>query len=65
MTIPPLWQTPYKGRITAMTFGTIFAVPSVGCYVPPIGRSGQISKDNCPKSLLCKELRQSGPPRLS
>ena len=26
MTIPPLWQTPVKGRITAMTFGTIFAV---------------------------------------
>ena len=26
MTIPPLWQTPFKGRITAMTFGTIFAV---------------------------------------
>jgi hypothetical protein len=26
MTIPPIWQTPFKGRITAMTFGTIFAV---------------------------------------
>ena len=26
MRIPPIWQTPYKGRITAMTFGTIFAV---------------------------------------
>ena len=26
MIVPPLWQTPYKGRITAMTFGTIFAM---------------------------------------
>ena len=26
MAIPPLWQTPFKGRITAMTFGTIFAM---------------------------------------
>lgn len=27
MTIPPMWQTPFKGRITAMTFGTVFATP--------------------------------------
>ncbi len=26
MAIPPLWQTPFKGRITATTFGTVFAV---------------------------------------
>ena len=25
MIVPPIWQTRYKGRITAKTFGTVFA----------------------------------------
>ena len=27
MIVPPIWQTRYKGRIPATTFGTIFATP--------------------------------------
>ena len=29
----PIWQTPYKGRITAMTFGTIFAVEELYFFI--------------------------------
>jgi hypothetical protein len=35
MTIPPIWQASFKGRITAMLFGTIFATPLCRGYQTP------------------------------
>ena len=62
MRIPPIWQTPYKGRITAMTFGTIFATPLYrGCRTPhPEIRSDR--QGHWRKPLVYKDLRSTGPP---